>query len=359
MLAARYAGKPASGESLSQQKRREKALEGQKSARQRRIQENRFKNFQVHSTGHGNTNGRNESRSTDVSEDHMCVTLAEKDQFEKRKCKRKTKKPPRNLKYEKLVSEEFQLPEWLIDIPSDLVTPEHSMDTDDDRGWLVVPRPEGHRCLLFAQNGFTSSRKKNGRLLHHRFSSLLPGGSSGSRSRASDLCILDCIFQERIQSYCVIDILCWKGQSMTECTAAMRFFWLQSRLREIADVDKSGNSNKFPLILVPKFNSDVSGIKKTYTQSFGYEKDGILFYNKVGHYSKGLSPLVLVWKDSNTSRFSIDSPDGVTPYAELSCVLKLEKILQVPTTNTEFVLIALGGDIVEVVPSTMVLGQGW
>ena len=69
---------------------------------------------------------------------------------------------------------------------------------------LVLPRPEGIRCLLVSGRGKTVARGRNGAVLHE-FASLLPGGggsgSGGGRSGAAAAaltegsCVLDAIFQ--------------------------------------------------------------------------------------------------------------------------------------------------------------------
>lgn len=46
-------------------------------------------------------------------------------------------------------------PDWLTDIPADL-----------GPNWLVLPRPEGPRCLVIASRGRTTSRLRNGVVLH-------------------------------------------------------------------------------------------------------------------------------------------------------------------------------------------------
>ena len=113
----------------------------------------------------------------------------------------------------------------------------------------------GQRCLVIAAKGYTESRKKNGKVLHRRFASVLPGGSKGSRGRASEHCVLECIFQEQNQTYFVMDLgklvvwmllkrvvyaslVCWKGQVFYECSAAFRGFWLQSKLAELGKMGR-------------------------------------------------------------------------------------------------------------------------
>lgn len=52
-------------------------------------------------------------------------------------------------------SAQFMVPEWMTDVPQDLQ--DH---------WLLMPRPEGLRCLVTAHGGRTVSRLRSGTVLH-------------------------------------------------------------------------------------------------------------------------------------------------------------------------------------------------
>ncbi|GFR46702.1 hypothetical protein Agub_g8321 [Astrephomene gubernaculifera] len=127
---------------------------------------------------------------------------------------------------------ELMQPEWLTDVPTDLAS-----------NWMVMPRPEGMRCLLVTSRGRTVSWLRNGAPLH-RFPSALPGGSpatsggcgaaaAGAAGPASgDYCILDCIFHPPNNTYYIQDLLCWRGYALYDCAAEFRAFWLASKLQE-------------------------------------------------------------------------------------------------------------------------------
>ncbi|GIL48596.1 hypothetical protein Vafri_5078 [Volvox africanus] len=125
---------------------------------------------------------------------------------------------------------ELMQPEWMTDIPSGLAT-----------DWLVMPRPEGMRCLLVTSRGRTVSWLRNGAPLH-RFYSALPGGSpattvgcGGSATAAAasgDYCLLDCIFHPPNNTYYVQDLLCWRGYALYDTAAEFRTFWLFSKFQE-------------------------------------------------------------------------------------------------------------------------------
>lgn len=78
-------------------------------------------------------------------------------------------------------------PEWMSDIPQDLGS-----------SWLVMPRPEGKRCLVISTGNYTYARSRTGALLL-RFPSKLPGGGPGTSGGESCYCVLDCILQEQEQ----------------------------------------------------------------------------------------------------------------------------------------------------------------
>ncbi|GLC63873.1 hypothetical protein PLESTF_000092700 [Pleodorina starrii] len=121
---------------------------------------------------------------------------------------------------------ELMQPEWMTDVPSDLAT-----------NWLVMPRPEGMRCLLVTSRGRTVSWLRNGAPLH-RFHSPLPGGSratvggAGRSAAGEDYCLLDCIFHPPNNTYYVLDLLCWRGYALYDTAAEFRTFWLTSKFQE-------------------------------------------------------------------------------------------------------------------------------
>ncbi|CAA0810709.1 Unknown protein [Striga hermonthica] len=194
-------------------------------------------------------------------------------------------------------AKQLMLPEWMIDVPERL-------NTD----WYVCARPAGKRCFVVASNGTTVSRLRNGSLLH-RFPSALPNGSRVNNSSRSgqSYCILDCIFHEPDQIYYVIDMVCWAGMSLYECTAEFRFFWLNSKLVESGACDDPSTYHRYRFRAVLVYNCDQQGLKAAYREPVPYVKDGLLFYNKNAHYQSGNTPLVLVWKDEICSQYVLDT----------------------------------------------------
>lgn len=172
----------------------------------------------------------------------------------------------------------------------------------------VCARPAGKRCFVVSSNGFTVSRLRNGSLLH-RFPSALPNGARANNSTRSgqSYCILDCIFHEVVgfstvcgsiplmyymmwcvtycdlqadQTYYVIDMVCWAGMSMYECTTEFRFFWLNSKLVESGASNDPSTYHRYSFRTLVVYNCDQEGLTAAYTGPVSYVKDGLLFYNK-------------------------------------------------------------------------------
>ncbi|CAL9226742.1 unnamed protein product [Arabidopsis halleri] len=215
----------------------------------------------------------------------------------------------------KWFARQLMLPEWMIDVPDNL-----------SQDWYVVARPAGKRCFVVSSDGTTVSRVRNGSILHH-FPSALPGGArkKGAAGPASSYSILDCIFHESDQTYYVIDMVCWRGYSLYECTAEFRFFWMQSKLAETGACDPPSFYHKFRFSAVPFYNCDQSGLHSAYTGSSPYVKDGLLFYNKHAHYHTGNTPLVLIWKDESCSQYVIDTDNNGEVPNQQHIVLELQE----------------------------------
>nr|TKW12884.1 hypothetical protein SEVIR_5G064700v2 [Setaria viridis]TKW12887.1 hypothetical protein SEVIR_5G064700v2 [Setaria viridis] len=193
---------------------------------------------------------------------------------------------------------QIMLPEWMVDAPPHLAS-----------DWHVFARPSGKRCLVVSSNGMTISRARNGSILH-RFPSALPNGSKRDISGpASSYSILDCIFHEPDQTYYIIDMICWRGYSLYDCTAEFRFFWVNSKLTETSAGDPPSTYHRYRFSAVPIYECTLEGLQAAYSGSTPYVKDGLLFYNKHAHYQAGITPLTLVWKDETCSQYVIDT-DG-------------------------------------------------
>ncbi|XVF49632.1 hypothetical protein PTKIN_Ptkin04bG0029000 [Pterospermum kingtungense] len=238
----------------------------------------------------------------------------------------------------KWFARQLMLPEWMIDVPDRL-----------SQDWYVFARPAGKRCFVVSSNGTTVSRQRNGSILHH-FPSALPAGAKtrdGSGS-AQSYCILDCIFHELDQTYYVIDIVCWNGYSLYDCTAEFRFYWLNSKLEESGACNPPSYYHKFRFSAVSVYTCDQSGLYAAYTGVVPYVKDGLLFFNKHAHYESGNTPLVLVWKDENCSQYVIDTDSKGEIPSQQQVVLELQDDRKLVTSDDPPVLFGcLDEDIIE------------
>ncbi|KAE9112725.1 hypothetical protein PF005_g11100 [Phytophthora fragariae] len=208
-------------------------------------------------------------------------------------------------------AKQLMTPEWLIDVPKDL----NGSGSALGEGWYVLPRPEGKRCLVVANGGSTVARIPSGGILK-KFPSALPCGSHKTNKSSDGYCILDCVFQEQDATFYVLDVMCWKGYLLYNCTTEFRLYWMRDKLSEGATATVTP-ANPFRFLPIPCYESDPAGIMAAYSTTYPFLKDGLLFYMKAGHYEMGLSPLALVWKDAKTSRFYGYS-------AKPSIVLRLE-----------------------------------
>ncbi|KAK6920534.1 hypothetical protein RJ641_014212 [Dillenia turbinata] len=214
----------------------------------------------------------------------------------------------------KWFAKQLMLPEWMIDVPDRFI-----------HDWYVFARPAGKRCFVVSSNGTTVSRLRNGSILHH-FPSALPNGArtKDNSGSAQSYSILDCIFHESDQTYYVIDMVCWQGYSLYDCTAEFRFFWLNSKLAETRACDPPSHYHKYKFSSVPVYNCDETGLLSVHRGATPYVKDGLLFYNKHAHYQTGNTPLTLVWKDENCSQYVIDTDSKGQIPSQQQVVLELQ-----------------------------------
>eukprot|EP00954_Amorphochlora_amoebiformis_P017497 1319516-Amorphochlora_amoeboformis.AAC.1 len=206
-------------------------------------------------------------------------------------------------------------PEWMTDIPGDL-----------GPNWYVLPRPEGIRCLVIASRGKTISRKRSGAILHV-FSSALPSGNP--KQKQVDPCILDCIYHPQNQTYYVLDLMCWSGYSVYDSNTEFRHFWVHSKLSE-APIHRYSPLNKFKFAPIPREPATFEGLKKLYPPvDHGFQMDGLLFVHKQTRYELGLTPLCLLWKDTKTSRYLVDTSDGKSVSQRQNCTLLVQPDLSI------------------------------
>ncbi|GLU18529.1 hypothetical protein SLE2022_348250 [Rubroshorea leprosula] len=223
----------------------------------------------------------------------------------------------------KWFARQLMVPEWMIDVPNSL-----------SQDWYVFARPAGKRCFVVSSNGTTVSRQRNGSILHH-FPSALPAGARtrNASGTGQSYCILDCIFHEADQTYYVIDMVCWNGYSLYDCTSEFRFYWLNSKLEESGACSPPSHYHRFRFCPIPVYPCDQNGLWTAYTGEMPYVKDGLLFYNKHAHYQTGNTPLVLVWKDENCSQYVIDTDSKGQIPSQQQVVLELQNDGKLTTSD--------------------------
>ena len=157
----------------------------------------------------------------------------------------------------------------------------------------------------------------------HRFSSVLPNGSA----RAKDgWTLLDCIYHEADRTYYVLDLLCWRNLELYDCTCEFRLFFLRSKYAEEVQPRGAGNIEgvkstiAYRIMPLLYYDCDPAGLQKAYQDFTPFQRDGLLFLNKQGYYEFGLNPLMLLWKDTHTSRFLGHLTDNSSG---LKCVLSV------------------------------------
>jgi hypothetical protein len=109
----------------------------------------------------------------------------------------------------------------------------------------------GKRCLVISAKGQTTSRMRNGAVLH-RFSSGLPSGNTAkfSINNPNHYCILDCVFHESSLTYYVLDIQCWRGNLYYDCDTSFRL-----APRHLTDVSLDHWQRHLPHMLFYSFAS--------------------------------------------------------------------------------------------------------
>lgn len=175
---------------------------------------------------------------------------------------------------------QLMLSEWMVDVPADL-----SSD------WLMVVCPVGKRSLVVASKGSTSSYTKSGYCVN-RFPSLVPGGNRHNSALGKDYTILDCIYSEIDRTYYILDVMCWRGHPVYDCSTEFRFYWLQSKVEEAEDLSEISKINPFRFVSLNSITCSTESIQKALAHEYNFTVDGLLFYHKETHYTPGSTPLV-------------------------------------------------------------------
>ncbi|XP_015042467.1 snurportin-1 [Drosophila pseudoobscura] len=174
----------------------------------------------------------------------------------------------------------LQLSEWLRNKPDNLVE------------WLLVPCPVGKRCMVIATNGKTKVYNKAGKQFM-TLRTLLPGDNHVQKCRT----VLDCVYDEKTQTFYVLDALSFGQQSLQNCEASFRFYWLRARFEEDDFAEKGAHNDKSFVLLNHYDFEDASAIEEILQKYPIWTEnqpklDGFLFYHKEASYVCGTTPLV-------------------------------------------------------------------
>jgi len=115
-----------------------------------------------------------------------------------------------------------------------------------------------------------------------------------SGNHATDYCILDCVYDASTSTFHVLDLMCWRGHPVYDCTTEFRYFWLQSKLSEVA-VGQRSRANPMAFVPAPTAACDGPSLSQLVAaaSSLPYESDGVLFVHKHAFYTVGVTPLSL------------------------------------------------------------------
>lgn len=155
--------------------------------------------------------------------------------------------------------------------------------------------------------------------------------------------MLDCIYHEPNDTYYILDVMCWRGCDLHDCTTEFRLFWLTGKLSELATtpnlqhqppigfsttVDGSqygglsiGAAGGRQFVQVQHHPATPEGLSAAYSGPVPFTRDGLYFIHTQSHYFPGQTPLALVWKDSSTSRYFLDTDAAGVPLEEQHVVL--------------------------------------
>ena len=180
-------------------------------------------------------------------------------------------------------SNQLMLSEWMIDVPSDF-----------EDSWLMVVCPVGKRCLVISSKGKTKAYSRTGKFMKH-FPSHLPGGCHKYQDPYNHYCILDCIFHEVLQTFFVLDIMCWRGHPVYDSDTEFRSFWLHAKISEEQErLSSQTSSNPYKFLPLEHHSCKREAVTQLLSAGWRLEVDGLLFIHKRVHYTTGMSPLA-VW----------------------------------------------------------------
>ncbi|CAD5123814.1 DgyrCDS12125 [Dimorphilus gyrociliatus] len=182
---------------------------------------------------------------------------------------------------------QLMLSEWLIDVP------ENFQDN-----FIMVACPTGKRVLVVAAKGKTKVFSKSGRKILGDFPSELPGGNvrQSSVHFGKTETVLDCIFNEALRTFFILDLMCWSSHPIYDSETEFRFYWLKTKYEEEGgNLNTMSKYNKFRFVNANRCDCSKESIEKLMVSTTREEShffDGLLFYHKEALYTFGTTPLV-------------------------------------------------------------------
>ena len=177
---------------------------------------------------------------------------------------------------------QLMLSEWLVDVPLDF-----------ENNWYMIICPVAKRCLVVSHKGKTLAYSRSGHYMK-QFPSHLPGGCWKRKFTMHDYCILDCLYHEGLQTFFVMDIMCWGGHPVYDSDTEFRFYWLNAKLSEVGDeVLIQAKTNPYKFVPLQYYCCNKDSLQGVLSSKYPIEVDGLIFFHKQAHYFRGRSPLVL------------------------------------------------------------------
>ncbi len=104
-----------------------------------------------------------------------------------------------------------------------------------------------------------------------------------------------------------MDVIIWKDVSMAPNSTESRFFFIQENILSDPLLQEISEYNQYCFSTPKKYNCTEEGFKTVYNENTPYLKDGFLFAQKEAEYFNGSNPFLLIWKDTLTSLYAIET----------------------------------------------------
>ena len=113
------------------------------------------------------------------------------------------------------------------------------------------------------------------------FPSNLPGGNRHQRRKAS-YTILDCIFSEALNTFYILDMMCWNGFQYYDCETDFRLSWVQQKCVENQEMAVISTRNPYSFQTLPYYQCTTASIEEALNSPMPFpgQLDGLLMYHK-------------------------------------------------------------------------------